>query len=92
MATGNLKTKRVGEILVELGAIGAYEAQAGIEHAHLRGIPVGQALLELGLCDENTLRNALEMQPGSTVVGNGQIFLGAGPGIDHLVESYFDFR
>jgi len=25
-------------------------------------------------------------------VTNGQIFLGDGPGIDHVVASYFDFR
>lgn len=89
---GELRTMRVGEILVQLGALDAYDAQAGVAHAQLRGIPVGQALLELGLCDESTLRRALSIQPGSTVVTNGQIFLGDGPGIDHVVASYFDFR
>lgn len=89
---GKLRTMRVGEILVALGILDAYEAQAAVAHAQLRGILVGQALLELGLCDEPALQTALAMQPGSSVVGNGQVFLGAGPGIDHLVSGYFDFR
>lgn len=92
VAGGELRTMRVGEILVELGALDPYDAQAGIAHAELRAIPVGQALLELGLCDEPTLRRALAIQPGSTVVAKGQVFLGDGPGIDHVVASYFDFR
>ena len=37
------------------------------------------------------LLRALSQQPGCAVVTDGQVFLGAGPGIDHLVAGYFDF-
>ena len=63
-----LKGKRVGDILVELGAIDGYEAQAAVTHARLRGIPSGQAFVELGLCDDDMLLRALALQLGSTVV------------------------
>lgn len=62
------KGRRLGEILVELGTMDAYEAQAAATHAQLRGIPVGQAVVALGLCDEDMVLRALALQLGSTVV------------------------
>ena len=84
--SASLKHKRLCEILVELGAVGAYEAQAGIEHARLRGIPVGQALMELGLCAAWEIDRALAIQASN----RGEVFLGNGPGLEHLVHGYFD--
>ena len=69
--------KKLGEILIELGAIGEYEVQAGATHAQLRGIPVGRAFVELGLCDEDMLLRALALQLGGAVVDLSAVTLDA---------------
>ena len=67
------KGKKIGDILVEAGAVDAYEAQAAAAHAEIRRIPVGQALVELGLADEDCVLRALASQIGTVVVDLAQV-------------------
>lgn len=66
-----LKGRRLGDILVELGAVDAGDAEAAVAHAKGRRIPLGQAMVELGLCAEELVLRALAAQLGSAFVDLG---------------------
>lgn len=62
------KGRKLGEILVEIGALEASDARDGVAYARRRGIPVGQALVELGRCDADLVLRGLALQLGTVVV------------------------
>lgn len=54
------RNKRLGEILVELGAISAAQLDKALEYSKDKNKILGDALLELGFVDEQTLFKGLE--------------------------------
>ena len=56
------KSKRLGEVLVELGVISQKEVQSGLDHAKARGFRLGEALIDLKLAQESQVYKALAYQ------------------------------
>lgn len=63
--------KRLGEILLESGAIGADGLERALAHARGRGIRLGAALQELGLVPEDRLVEALASTLGLPIADLG---------------------
>jgi type IV pilus assembly protein PilB len=56
------KSKRLGELLTEWGVITAKEVNAGLEHAKTKRMRLGEALIDLKLCNESQVFKALAQQ------------------------------
>lgn len=56
------KSKRLGETLVEWGVITAKEVEKGLDHAKVKRIRLGEALIDLKLCNESQVYKALASQ------------------------------
>ena len=56
------KRRRLGEILVEWGVVTASAVQEAVLHAQQEGIRVGEALIALGMADEEDITKALATQ------------------------------
>ena len=54
--------KRLGEILLDRGAIGVTELHTGLEACHYSGGRLGTQLLKFGFVDEHALLEALSEQ------------------------------
>jgi type IV pilus assembly protein PilB len=54
--------KRLGEILLEWGAISQSSLEEALEYARSEGVRVGEALIALGLADEEDITKALAVQ------------------------------
>lgn len=56
--------KKLGEILVEWGIISNKEVTKALEHAKAKNLRLGEALLDLKLCNEGNVYKALAQQHG----------------------------
>ena len=56
------KKKRLGEILVEWGVVTAAGVEEAVQHAVREGLRIGEALVSLGLADEEDVTKALATQ------------------------------
>ncbi|HEX8913384.1 MAG TPA: ATPase, T2SS/T4P/T4SS family [Humisphaera sp.] len=56
------KSKRLGEMLVEYGVITPKEVDKGLDHAKVKRIRLGEALVDLKLCNESQVFKALAQQ------------------------------
>lgn len=56
------KSKRLGELLVEWGVITLKEVDKGLDHAKVKRIRLGEALIDLKLCNESQVFKALAQQ------------------------------
>jgi type IV pilus assembly protein PilB len=56
------KSKRLGELLTEWGVITAKEVQTGLDHAKAKRMRLGEALIDLRLCNESQVYKALAQQ------------------------------
>ncbi len=56
------KKKRLGEILVEWGVVTTAGVDEAIEHATSEGVRIGEAMVSLGLADEEDVTKALATQ------------------------------
>ncbi len=56
------KSKRLGETLVEWGVITAKEVEKGLDHAKVKRVRIGEALIDLKLCNESQVYKALASQ------------------------------
>ena len=56
--------KKLGEILVELGALKAGDVDKGLAHGKAKGMRIGDALIDLGLVPEPVVYKALATQHG----------------------------
>jgi len=56
------KRRRLGEILVEWGVVTASGVEEALQHAQKEGIRIGEALVALGLVDEEDVTKALATQ------------------------------
>jgi len=56
------KSKRLGETLVEWGVITAKEVEKGLDHAKVKRVRLGEALIDLKLCNESQVFKALAQQ------------------------------
>jgi type IV pilus assembly protein PilB len=56
------KSKRLGELLVEWGVITPKEVDKGLDHAKVKRIRLGEALIDLKLCNESQVFKALAQQ------------------------------
>ena len=56
------KKRRLGEILVEWGVVTASGVEEAVEHARAEGLRIGEALIALGLADEEDITKALASQ------------------------------
>jgi type IV pilus assembly protein PilB len=56
------KQRRLGEILVDWGAITAAGVGEALEHSRAEGVRIGEALIALGLADEEDITKALASQ------------------------------
>jgi type IV pilus assembly protein PilB len=54
--------RRIGEILIEWGALTQQGVDEALEHAMADGTRIGEALIALGLCDEEDITKALATQ------------------------------
>ena len=54
--------EKFGEILVEWGIITTREVAKAMEHAKAKGLRIGEALVDLKLCNENNVYKALVQQ------------------------------
>jgi hypothetical protein len=65
--------KRLGEILLERGAIAVSELHTGLEACHHGGGRLGTQLLKFGFVDEQALLSALQAQLGVPSVGEAAL-------------------
>jgi hypothetical protein len=65
--------KRLGEILLERGAIAVSELHTGLEACHHGGGRLGTQLLKFGFVDEQALLSALQAQLGVPSVGGSAL-------------------
>jgi len=65
--------KRLGEILLERGAIAVSELHTGLEACHHSGGRLGTQLLKFGFVDEQALLSALQAQLGVPSVGEAAL-------------------
>jgi type IV pilus assembly protein PilB len=56
------KRRRLGEILVEWGVVSASSVDEALQHAQSEGVRIGEALVALGLADEEDVTKALATQ------------------------------
>ena len=56
------KRRLLGEILVEWGVVTEKMVQEALEHAQKEGVRIGEALVSLGLADEEDVTKALATQ------------------------------
>ena len=56
--------KKLGEILVEWGIIQSKEVTKALEHAKTKNLRIGEALIDLKLCNEANVYKALAQQHG----------------------------
>src|SRR5688572_23435513 len=56
------RNKRLGEQLVEWGVITPKEVQAALEHGKVKGLRLGEALVDLKMCNEAQVFKALAQQ------------------------------
>src|SRR3984957_18239377 len=54
--------KKLGEILIEWGIIPPREVAKALEHAKSKGLRIGEALIDLKLCNESNIYKALAQQ------------------------------
>jgi len=54
--------KKLGEILIEWGIISTREVAKALEHAKSKGLRIGEALMDLKLCNETNVYKALAQQ------------------------------
>jgi type IV pilus assembly protein PilB len=54
--------KKLGEILIEWGIISTREVAKALEHAKAKGLRIGEALMDLKLCNETNVYKALAQQ------------------------------
>jgi len=54
--------KKLGEILVEWGIITTREVAKALEHAKTKGLRIGEAMVDLKLCNESNVYKALAQQ------------------------------
>jgi type IV pilus assembly protein PilB len=54
--------KKLGEILIEWGIISTREVAKALEHAKSKGLRIGEALIDLKLCNESNIYKALAQQ------------------------------
>ena len=54
--------KKLGEILIEWGIISTREVAKALEHAKSKGLRIGEALIDLKLCNESNVYKALAQQ------------------------------
>ena len=54
--------KKLGEILIEWGIISTREVAKALEHAKSKGLRIGEALVDLKLCNETNVYKALAQQ------------------------------
>jgi len=47
--------KKLGEILIEWGIISTREVAKALEHAKSKGLRIGEALMDLKLCNETNV-------------------------------------
>lgn len=59
-----MKTPKLGDILVEMGAIDGMQLQAALAHHRKWGRPLGDAVVELRFCDQDRVMQALSRQTG----------------------------
>lgn len=55
------RNKRIGELLIEMGAITGAQLEEALAHSKAQGMLVGDALLDLGMVSEKQLYQALEL-------------------------------
>lgn len=67
-----MKTKRIGDILVEEGMISAEQLQQALDHQKATSRSLGQTLVELGVLSEDALYHFLAMQHGLEYVDISQ--------------------
>lgn len=60
--------RKIGEILLEMGAVDALQLKAAIGHHDQWGVPVGKALIELRFCSEADVARALAIQTGLPLI------------------------
>jgi hypothetical protein len=60
--------KKLGDILLEMGAVDAQQLRAAMGHQQQWGMPLGQALVERHLCSADAVLRALAVQTGLEVV------------------------
>jgi type IV pilus assembly protein PilB len=60
--------KKIGEILTEWGIVSTREIAKGMEHAKLKNLRLGEALVDLKLCSEANIYKALAQQVGMEYV------------------------
>jgi type IV pilus assembly protein PilB len=60
--------KKLGEILVEMGALDGLQLQAGLGHHQQWGMKIGRALIERGFCRSEDVLRALAKQTGHPVI------------------------
>jgi type IV pilus assembly protein PilB len=60
--------KKLGEILVEMGAVDELQLQAGMGHHQQWGMRIGRALVERGFCRAEDVLRALSKQTGHPVI------------------------
>src|SRR5512140_2978175 len=56
------KQRRLGEILLEWGVVTPAGVQEALEHSKKEGLRIGEALIALGLADEEDVTKALASQ------------------------------
>src|SRR3954469_25278029 len=56
------KTRKLGELLTEWGVTSAKEIDKGLDHAKAKRMRLGEALIDLKLCNESQVYKALAQQ------------------------------
>jgi len=56
------KSKKLGELLTEWGVTSAKEIEKGLDHAKVKRMRLGEALIDLKLCNESQVYKALAQQ------------------------------
>ena len=60
--------KKVGDILLEMGAIDALQLKSALAHADQWGLLIGRALVEKRFCSESDVTRALSLQTGLPIL------------------------
>ena len=81
------KKYRLGDILVETNAISETQLQLAVDHHRRTGLRLGDALLQLGFVNEETLKHALCTQLDVAFVDLDRVFID--PAISSVVAKSF---
>lgn len=69
----SMRGRRLGEILIALGVIDETQLRSAAGYQRQWGYPLGQCLIELRICDEETITKALSLQLGIPYVRLRQV-------------------